>query len=390
MNARFPPMARETWIAVALAFVLGAIFGLVILGWWLWPVQWTNADPSDLNQQAKADYVVMVADSYSVNHNLTLARERLRTINSQQVAQILGDQIQVRNRAGQASQAAALQQFARDFGATLTGGTTTGATPVAGTGTSAPASNGNLLGSLLPMLLLLVLLVVLVAAGLIGYNRLRPSAAVARVGGARRPITDSRLEEISAPGPMPTGQPAAAMGTAGGTRAAPAPVPSSPPTPVRPVATAPTKAAPVAPAKSLGTFAATYKFGDDNYDTAFTLETAKGEFLGETGMGISETVGEGKPDKVTGFDLWLFDKTDVRTVTQILMSEHAFNDQGLRARLAQKGELTLAEKGKHILLETQTLRVDATIVDLVYASTPGLPQNSHFQKLIVEMVPVQK
>ncbi|MGE5141102.1 MAG: hypothetical protein ACM3JD_16665, partial [Rudaea sp.] len=126
------------------------------------------------------------------------------------------------------------------------------------------------------------------------------------------------------------------------------------------------------------------------YDTAFTLETPKGEFLGECGMGISETIGEGKPDKVTAFDLWLFDKTDVHTVTQILMSDYAFNDQNLRSRLAQKGELTLAEKGKHILLETATLRVDATIVDLVYASTPGLSPNSHFQKLIVEMVPVQK
>ncbi len=107
-------------------------------------------------------------------------------------------------------------------------------------------------------------------------------------------------------------------------------------------------------------------------------------------MGISDTTGEGKPDKVTAFDLWLFDKIDVRTLTQILMSEYAFNDQGIRQRLAQKGELTLAEKGKHILLETATLRVDATIVDLVYASTPGLPPNSHFQKLIVQMDAAQK
>lgn len=168
-------------------------------------------------------------------------------------------------------------------------------------------------------------------------------------------------------------------------RAAPMSVPAQQPVPR---AAPPPRAAPTG--KSLGTFAATYKFGDDNYDTAFTLETTRNEFLGECGMGISETVGEGKPDKVTAFDLWLFDKTDVRTVTQILMTEHAYTDQGLRARLAQKGELELAEKGKHILLETATLRVDATIVDLVYASTPGLPPNSHFQKLIVEMTAAQK
>ena len=92
--------------------------------------------------------------------------------------------------------------------------------------------------------------------------------------------------------------------------------------------------------RSLGTFAATYKFGEDNYDTSFTLETARGEFLGETGMGTSETIGEGKPDKVTAFDVWLFDKTDVRTVTQILMSESAYNDQATRQRLATLADHT--------------------------------------------------
>jgi hypothetical protein len=107
-------------------------------------------------------------------------------------------------------------------------------------------------------------------------------------------------------------------------------------------------------------------------------------------MGISELIGEGKPDKVTAFDLWLFDKTDVRTVTQILMSEHAYNDQALRNKLAPKGDLTLAEKGKHLVLETATLHVEAEIVDLVYASTPGLAPNSHFQRLMVELQASQK
>src|SRR4030066_605887 len=28
--------------------VVGLIIGLVVLGWWLWPLQWTDAAPSDL------------------------------------------------------------------------------------------------------------------------------------------------------------------------------------------------------------------------------------------------------------------------------------------------------------------------------------------------------
>jgi len=43
-----------TWIrkrvtpAVLIAFVFGVFLGLVVLGWWLWPVKWTNTDPADL------------------------------------------------------------------------------------------------------------------------------------------------------------------------------------------------------------------------------------------------------------------------------------------------------------------------------------------------------
>jgi hypothetical protein len=133
-----------------------------------------------------------------------------------------------------------------------------------------------------------------------------------------------------------------------------------------------------------------YTLGNDNYDTSYSLETPRGEFLGECGMGISETIGEGKPDKVVAFDLWLFDKADVRTVTQILMSEYAFKDQPTRTKLATKGEAILAEKGKTLRFETASLRIDAQITELMYATNTNYPPNSHFQRLIVEIVPSVK
>ena len=34
---------NRPWVRVGIAFVVGAIFGLVVLGWWLFPVQWTDA-----------------------------------------------------------------------------------------------------------------------------------------------------------------------------------------------------------------------------------------------------------------------------------------------------------------------------------------------------------
>ena len=51
--------------------------------------------------------------------------------------------------------------------------------------------------------------------------------------------------------------------------------------------------------------------------------TPEGEFLGECGMGISDATGIGDADQVTAFEVWLFDKNDIQTVTKEVMSAHA-------------------------------------------------------------------
>ena len=377
MNTRFSALTREVWIAVGLAFVLGLFVGWLLLGYAIFPVQYTNADPWDLNPTAKTAYVAMVADSFAVNHDLNLARDRLRGFKTDELTTIVKNQIAQLNQKGQGDDAARLGTFGVSYGLALA---------PAPSATPAPATGGsNLLGTLIPLLVALVVVILLVAVGLLVYARIRAQDTQPAPRPQRRTVPAEQENATMAPAAVRPMTPVTASPMGGAPRAAPISTPAAQPAP----RAAPPPRATTA-AKTLGTFAATYKFGDDNYDTAFTLETARNEFLGECGMGISETIGEGKPDKVTAFDLWLFDKSDVRTVTQILMTEYAYNDQTLRARLAQKGELTLAEKGKHIPLQTATLRVDATIVDLVYASTPGLAPNSHFQKLIVEMVATQK
>lgn len=137
----------------------------------------------------------------------------------------------------------------------------------------------------------------------------------------------------------------------------------------------------------------TYILGDDLYDDSFSIETASreesGEFLGECGSGISETIGVGDPKKVAATEVWLFDKNDIRTVTKVLMSEHAFNDQALRTKLAPKGEAVLAEPNGVTWLETQTLRVRVRVIDLQYGEGP-LPSNSFFERLTVEIAAWRK
>lgn len=344
------------------AFIIGLLIGWLLLGYVLFPVQYTNADIWDLNPAAKEMWVVTTADAYAADQNLTLAQERLRGLTPEEISQSLTAEFTARNTKGDAAGAARINSFAQALGTDLTN-----VTPVPGATPTPAPSSGATTPNLGWLLIVLALVIAAIAAGLYLFMRRRSQAAAKTAAPSTAAETTAEPMDVATQKPVAPAPAVAAGAAATATRAGAPPI-----------------------SKSLGTFAATYKFGEDNYDTSFTLETNRGEFLGETGMGSSETIGEGKPDKVTAFDVWLFDKTDVRTVTQILMSEAAFNDQPARQRLATKGELVLAEKGKTVTLETATLVVNCEIVDLVYASTPGLPPNSHFQKLIVEMVPVQK
>ncbi len=131
-------------------------------------------------------------------------------------------------------------------------------------------------------------------------------------------------------------------------------------------------------------YMSTYILGNDLYDDSFSIETPSGEFLGECGSGISETIGVGETKKVTASEVWLFDKNDIRTITKVLMSEHAYNDQALRTKLAPKGEAVLAAPNAITTLETQTLRLRVRIIDLQYGEG-ALPPNSFFERLTVEI-----
>ncbi|MFN8414006.1 MAG: hypothetical protein U0Z26_16620 [Anaerolineales bacterium] len=128
----------------------------------------------------------------------------------------------------------------------------------------------------------------------------------------------------------------------------------------------------------------TYVLGDDLYDESFSIDTQAGEFMGEYGVGVSEAIGVGDPKKVTALEIWLFDKNDIKTATKVLMSQHAFGDPGIRARLEPKGELVQVEPQAQILLETATLQLLATVVDLEYGKGP-MPGNSYFERITLEL-----
>ena len=347
MTSFFGLLQRRIWLGPLIALmvlIVGLGLGLVV-GW------------ETVSFKASPDDVAAAADSYSLNSDLALAKDRLSSLSKAEQQRIFTALIAKANANGKSLEVQRLASLAQALYISI--GPAAAVTPAPGA-TPAPqtAPTMGILGSLgrmlIPVALIFVVFVLLMAAALIFLLRVLPGLRARRE--VREPAAVGEAAEK-----QPWGQRVGA----------------------------PAQAA-AAPTGGLGRFVPQYTLGNDNYDTSYSLETSRGEFLGECGMGISETIGEGKPDKVTAFDLWLFDKADVRTVTQILMSEFAYNDQTLRTKLATKGEAVRAEKGKTLKLETQSLSITAQVVELVYATNPNYPPNSHFQKLIVEIVPTSK
>ena len=67
---------KKPWAWNVIAGLAGVLFGLIVLGWWLVPVQWKDATPAYLRQDIKADYLRMTVDSYAVNKDVVLAKTR--------------------------------------------------------------------------------------------------------------------------------------------------------------------------------------------------------------------------------------------------------------------------------------------------------------------------
>jgi hypothetical protein len=132
-------------------------------------------------------------------------------------------------------------------------------------------------------------------------------------------------------------------------------------------------------------FHTTYTYGNDAYDDSFSIENHTGEFLGECGVGIAETIGGDTPKKVTALEIWLFDKRDIRTITKVVMSDHAFFDDALKAKLAPKGEPVLARESETIVLETASLIINAEITEMQYGGDSDQPPQSYFERITIAL-----
>lgn len=79
------------WALTAFALGAGLLIGWVVLGWWAFPVEWTDAAALDLSPSVRETYLDVVAESYALNRNVDLAAERLSTFAPEEQPALLAD-----------------------------------------------------------------------------------------------------------------------------------------------------------------------------------------------------------------------------------------------------------------------------------------------------------
>lgn len=356
----------QKWVLAGLALVLGLILGLGY-AWGIDPVQWEDATPAMLRQDLQVDYLRMAIDSYSVNKNADAAVARYERLGEAgpEVLRLVGESPQeVDPTAIQNFSAVVeiMEESGQEVAPTSQGESTAPATEIQPAATESAEQGTSSMRLILPFCGATLLLGLLLIGALYLRNRLSGEVE-------EEPFLEPGFD-------MPDEYGSEYMDRLAGNYGEPEM--EEPEPPAEPAET------PTLDVEPLATFRTIYALGDDRYDDSFSVESASGDFLGECGVGIGEVMGAGDPKKVSAFEVWLFDKNDIQTVTKVLMSEYTYRDEETRNRMAAKGDPVLAEPGGVVYLETAALQVEARIVDMTYGQS-ALPDESFFERMTIEL-----
>jgi len=326
MGSILSVLLKRPAVSISLGAIIGLLLGLFI-GWSVWPVQWSDVPPSLLGPEYQRVYLQMTIDSFRLNGDPDLAMQRWEDLGADASKAYL----EIERDPGDLDPEV-IQAFGR-LVESVHG-------PIEAAAAEEPPQGRS------PVWTIVISVAGLFAIGVVLFG------AIYFIRNIYRPRS---------------GTVSAAMQAAEVSRQAER-------TDFESLGLAP----PVTQTMT------TYVLGDDLYDESFSIDTQGGDFLGEYGVGVSETIGVGEPKKVTALEVWLFDKNDIKTATKVLMSKHAFNDMNLRSRLEAKGELVLLEPGEQIILETASLQLLVTVTDLEYGEG-ALPAESYFERVTLEM-----
>ncbi len=333
-------IANRKWVLPLIALIIGVAIGMVY-AWVINPVEWVDGEPQQLRADLQEDYLRMAIDSYSVNKDADLALIRFQAIGENGSVTLVAVSEDPQELSPNAIQGfrAVIEIDQESGGAEAT-----------------EESRSGILGQVSGFVLAICGITVLIGLGLVVLLVMRARGRESEEGivapGISDPASDDVPQEQSDPAMYPEQALQFEPETAGD--------------------------------DSLATFRTIYSLGDDDYDDSFSIESPTGDFLGECGVGIGDLIGAGEPNKVSAFEVWLFDKNDIQTVTKVVMSNYAHNDAETRNRLSAKGDPIVAEPGGVISLQTASLEVEARIVDMTYGES-ALPSQSFFERLTIEI-----
>ncbi len=336
-------ITNRKWILPLIALTFGVAIGMVY-AWVINPVEWINGEPQQLRADLQEDYLRMAIDSYAVNTDAELALLRYEALGENGGLALVAVSEDPQELSPNAIQGfRAVIEIDEE-----SGGSEEAADSSAGILGNLPGFIVPICGATIVIGLLLAVVVVMRARGreneegVVAPENSEPLDAGAEVFSEALADPEAPSEQALQFDPEAAGD------------------------------------------DSLATFRTIYALGDDDYDDSFSIESPTGDFLGECGVGIGDLIGAGEPNKVSAFEVWLFDKNDIQTVTKVLMSNYAHNDAETRNRLSAKGDPIVAEPGGVISLQTASLEVEARIVDLTYGES-ALPSQSFFERLTVEI-----
>ncbi len=316
------PLNVRKYLKFVVPFLAGFLLGWLVVGWWLWPVRWVNTDPWDLRLEFKRHYILMAADSYALDGNADVLKERFRGWPPGELAAIIAEL--KRENPGDVRLASRLDQLKGVLNLPEPG-----VTPPA----PQPPAAGKGPGIISILLLISAFLIILIAVG-IGYRLLKERLPKVPARPARRP-------------PRPEPQPRVMEGEY-------------------------RQVSPIAH------YSATYNYGDIRFSESFPIESPDGKYLGECGIETSELLSSGDPPKVVAFEVWLFDKEVNRTVSKAITVPGA--DETLKASLLSfSGEVKEARKGEVVKLETQNLEAQVAIREAAFED-----EEKYFTRLAVD------
>lgn len=367
MKKFLPRNIKISYILYAVLLAAGIGLGL-LWGWVISPVEWTDVDPSYMSEQYKEEYFRMTVDSYRLTFDDVQAKRRLDALNTD-IEQLYS---RVSNAPGTID-----PNFLLVFGKFLTENgyiasansikaepetngersTTEGTTVIE----TEDAKNGGFVTAL-------TIIGLIVAIGIGGFGIYKISKNRSRTFDdeeyedefeEERPVTHRNFATPKSGHKAPPERERVAVED------------------------------PEMDRQPFAKFQATYLIGNDSFNESFSIDSRSGEYLGECGFGVSELMGVGSPKKASAFEVWMFDKNDIQTVTKVLLTPYFFNDYNTRARLEPKGELIEVKHGKQIRLETASLFMIATIRDMHFGEGISA-ENSYLDQLGMELSIWQK